>query len=126
MKFSKSPFWASLGVFVAVATSGCGGGGSVNDGTVQLQLSPAKVDIYSESCGGPVLGPEVLVTGGVPPFIIHNPYPEFINLSATTLRNSGETFRVNMVGGACLTDIPLQITDADAHSVILVVNFQEP
>ncbi len=126
MKLNKSQCWASLGLCLAVAIAGCGGGGSVNDGTVPLQLSPGKVDIYSESCRGPVRGPEVLVTGGVPPFTIHNPYPNYIRLSATALRESGETFRVDMIGGACLMDVPIQITDGDANAVSLVVNFREP
>jgi hypothetical protein len=125
MNFGISHCWTSLGLCIAVASAGCGGGGSVNDGTVPLQLSPDKVDVFSDSCSGPIRGPEVLVTGGVPPITIHNPFPQYIRLSTTALRESGETFRVDMIGGACLTDVPIQITDADANTLNLVVNFQE-
>lgn len=126
MKLKKSQGWMGLGVCLAVATAGCGGGGSVNDGTVPLQLSPDKAEITSESCRGPVRGPDVMVTGGVPPFTIHNPYPNHISLSATSLRESGESFRIDLLGGACLSKVPVQVTDADANTVSFVVDFLEP
>lgn len=126
MKLNKTQCWASFGIGLAVAVAGCGGGGSVNDGTVPLQLSPEKVEIRSEACMGPVRGPEVMVTGGVPPFTIHNPYPNHIRLSETALRESGESFRIDILGGACLTKVPVQVTDADANTVSFVIDFIEP
>lgn len=126
MNLRKSWCWLALGLCLAVATAGCGGGGSVNDGTVPLQLSPDRVEISSESCRGPIRGPEVMVTGGVPPFTIHNPYPAYIRLSETSLRESGESFRIDLLGGACLTKVPVQVTDADANTVSFVIDFIEP
>ena len=113
----------SLLVLGALSLSACGGGGSESDGTVPLALSPAKIDVSSPGCASAVRGPEVKVAGGDPPYFIHNPFPHLITLSTNVVQRAGETFRVDLVGGTCLTDITLQVTDRDANSIDFVLNY---
>ena len=115
----------SLAVSLAsVLVTACGGGGSVNDGTTPLAISPAKLEATSPGCRSSLRGPEVIVTGGVAPYTIHNPFKDWIILSTPVVRRGGETFRIDIVGGACLDNIVLKITDSDATSVELTVSHQ--
>lgn len=105
-----------------LSLTACGGGGSESDGTVSLALSPAKIEASSPLCRDSANGLDVRISGGVAPYSIHNPVPEWIGLSTTLVQHSGQSFRVSLVGGACLADIPLQVTDRDANTVEFIVS----
>lgn len=115
---------SGLVVSVLLLLAGCGGGGSEGDGTVPLALSPSKIDASSAGCAISIRGPDVKVSGGVPPYSIHNPLPEWVALSTSWVPNAGGSFRVDLVGGACVSEIPLRVTDRDANSVDFIVNYK--
>ena len=110
-----------ISVSVATALAACGGGGSVDDGTVELTATPATISLTSTECAGSGAGPQVMVFGGVEPYSIHNPVPNHIRLSTHFIRNAGESVDVFVVGGACLDAIPLTITDSDANTVTVTI-----
>lgn len=95
----------------------CGGGGSVDDGTVPLSVTPKEIVLRSAHCQGSGTGPRIMISGGVEPYTIHNPFPEWILLSSTYVDQAGDTVQVSVRGGACLDTVPLTVTDADANTV---------
>ncbi|MDO9253363.1 MAG: hypothetical protein Q7U48_17660 [Hydrogenophaga sp.] len=108
-------------VTVAATLTACGGGGSVDDGTVELTVTPAEVVLTSAGCAGSGVGPKVMVFGGVEPYTIHNPFPAHIRLSSSYVANAGDSFDVTVLGGACLDAIPLTITDGDTNTVTVSI-----
>jgi hypothetical protein len=116
------PFRFLALVSFAVVLSACGGGGSVDDGTVDLTVTPSEIELSSPRCGGSGAGPKLMVYGGVEPYVIHNPIPSRVQLSTTFLRNAGGTIDVFIVGGGCLDAIPFTVTDADANTVTFTIS----
>lgn len=118
-------FHWKLVLFVPMVSflTACGGGGSVGDGTVPLEVTPGEITISDEAsgCPGLVRGIDVMVIGGSSPYTIHNPIPQAIVLSTYRVDRAGESFHFDALGG-CLDNIPLTVTDADANSVDFVIN----
>ena len=109
---------------IAAATAAlvsCGGGGSVDDGTVDLTVTPSNVDISSSNCRGVGAAVRVMIYGGVEPYTIHNPVPNHIQLSRTFVEDSGDSVDIFLLGKGCLDAIPFTITDADANTTTFSV-----
>lgn len=113
----------ALAVPMVSLLASCGGGGSVNDGTVPLEVSPSEVTVTDGAQGCPsfVRGIDVMVAGGDAPYTIHNPIPQAIVLSTSRVDRAGHSFHVDLLGG-CLDNIPLVVTDDDGNSVDFVIN----
>ncbi|MDR2127905.1 MAG: hypothetical protein LBP52_02405 [Burkholderiaceae bacterium] len=103
-------------LIASIAAVGCGGGGSIGDGTLPLEATPGKILVKSAGCSASgFAGPRIMVYGGVEPYTIHNPWPEQIQLSTTYLEDAGDSFEVSLTGGMCLDAIELTIIDSDAN-----------
>ena len=113
-------FWLASAVGVAGALASCGGGGSVDDGTVKLNATPQEIVFTSPECAGS--GElRVMVSGGVEPYSIFNPLPSAIRLSSSFIKEAGDYFTVFVRAGACMDEIPLTITDSDANTVTVTI-----
>ncbi len=109
-------------LIASIVAAGCGGGGSIDDGTVALSATPAEISIKSAKCAASGAGPRVMVYGGVEPYTIYNPLPNQIKLSPAYVKDAGDSFEVFVVGGTCLDTIPLTITDSDANVITITVS----
>lgn len=96
---------------VSATLASCGGGGDLGDGTQKLATSPSKIDLESPYCSS-IKGPIVTIYGGIPPYRLKTPYPNYIQIDKYFIEKAGDTFTVS-VNGACLTTIPIFIYDAD-------------
>ncbi len=99
-------------VLGATLLASCGGGGNESGDRDLLQVLPESVTITgSGSCPSSGQGPQVFVYGGQPPYKLSNSVPEVVKLSATQLRNSGDSFTFTLEGGGCLDGMPIVIED---------------
>jgi len=93
--------------------SGCGGGGSLDDGQSPLRVEPGQITLQSatSSCP-PAPGSSVTVfaLGGVAPYSLRNPLPSQVSLDKDSIANTGEGVKVTFTGG-CMATIPLVFID---------------
>ncbi|MBV2217487.1 MAG: hypothetical protein KUL84_09940 [Diaphorobacter sp.] len=103
--------------------SGCGGGGSMDDGQTPLSVSPETVTLTSSTdvCL-PAAGPTVFALGGTAPYSLRNPLPDAIGLSSDTIARSGEGVTITFKGG-CMQAIPIVIIDSIGNTAIFRVNY---
>ena len=103
--------------------SGCGGGGSMDDGQTPLSVSPDSVTLTSSTgvCL-PAVGPKVFALGGTAPYSLRNPLPDAIGLSSDTIARSGEGVTISFKGG-CMQSIPIVFIDSIGNTATLEVNY---
>jgi len=99
----------------------CGGGGAEGDGTVPLALSSNEVSLQSPGCQAVSDRVWIKVTGGVAPYVIHNPLPSRIGVEPQRVLKAGDSFSVRTVSPGCFTNMNLTVTDQDANTVSLVM-----
>jgi hypothetical protein len=104
------------------ALASCGGGGDLGDGTQKLAASPSKIDLESPNCNS-IKGPLVTLYGGIPPYRLRTPYPNYIQLDKDYVENAGDTFSFS-VRGACLTTIPIFIYDTNGTVLEFLVSLK--
>lgn len=67
---------------------------------------------------------DFVIFGGTPPYTIVSSSP-FIGVSPPVVTASGGSFRAQVAGAACLSNIPISITDAAGRTISVTVSNQE-
>lgn len=116
---------------IAVALSSavlmaCGGGGDVAGDNAEFMVSPpdwkfAVIGAAEGSCPGPGYSRIFTIIGGQPPFRIHNPQPDILQLDRTTVEGKDPRFKVTTLGGGCGEYL---ITVVDYHSQVATIEIE--
>ncbi len=119
MKTKMNP--ALLGV-VALLLGACGGGGNESGPPDSIELSMTSVSVGKSGICYTGTGPLVHVYGGGPPYTLSNPLPQGLELSRTTVPNSGDAFQINFVGGICMSGMVITVEDKMGRLARVTVN----
>ena len=116
--------WAPVAVgLLALAVSGCGGGGNESGPADGIEASPAEVRVGKQDQCVVGQGPTVYVYGGRPPYKLSNSVPTGMALSRSVLQNSGDGFTITFINGVCMKSMPINIEDDMGRlSKVLVSN----
>lgn len=107
---------------VAMLLGGCGGGGNESGPPESIELSMTDVSVGQPGVCYTGAGPQVHVFGGGPPYKLSNPLPQGLELSRTTVQNSGDAFQVNFIGGICMKGMVVTVEDKMGRLARLTVN----
>jgi hypothetical protein len=120
-------WWFRLAAPVMVASAvvaGCGGNPESSGASTPFNVVPDAITLTgpdANTCGFGLFNQLVFVYGGAGPYKIDNTLPDFIVLNPPRLDKSGQSFQITVLGGACLTDIPIVITDQTGKQVTLTI-----
>jgi hypothetical protein len=100
----------ALSLVATVSLSACGGGGNESGPPDQVYLSVSTVTVGATGNCVAMLGPEVHVYGGTPPYKLANSVPQGMKLNKSVVQNSGDSFVITFTG-VCMAGMPITVED---------------